>query len=62
MGLLEYIKKNYRNPNVRILRDLGASEVLIDYLVKTSHKTIWSVAQARHSFDRSAVCCSQYEA
>lgn len=43
MGLLEYIKKNYRNPNVGILRDLGASEVLIDYLVKTSHNTNFNI-------------------
>ena len=32
MELLEYIKKNYKTPNIAVLRTLGASEELIKYL------------------------------
>lgn len=39
MSLLEYIKKNFATPNVEILRNLGASEALIDYLVYTPNNT-----------------------
>lgn len=39
MLLLEYIKRNYKNPNKKILRDLGASEKLIAYLFETPWNT-----------------------
>ena len=39
MSLLEYIKRNYKNPNKKILRDLGASEKLITYLFETPWNT-----------------------
>ena len=39
MTLLEYIKRNYKNPNKKILRDLGASEKLIAYLFETPWNT-----------------------
>lgn len=39
MELLEYIKKNYKTPNVAVLRTLGASEELIEYLCKTPWNT-----------------------
>lgn len=39
MSLLEYIKRNYKNPNKKILRDLGASEKLIAYLFETPWNT-----------------------
>lgn len=39
MILNEYIKKNYKNPNLRILETLGASEALISYLKFTPWNT-----------------------
>ena len=39
MSLLEYIKRNYKNPNKKILIDLGASEKLIAYLFETPWNT-----------------------
>ena len=39
MKLLEYIKKNYKTPNVAVLRTLGASEELIEYLTNTPWNT-----------------------
>lgn len=39
MTLLEYIKRNYKNPNKKILIDLGASEKLIAYLFETPWNT-----------------------
>ena len=39
MSLQEYVEKNYRNPNKSILKTLGASETLIQYLFKTPHNT-----------------------
>lgn len=39
MNLQEYIKKNYRNPNKLILKTLGASETLIQYLFETPYNT-----------------------
>ena len=44
MDLKIYIQKNYRNPNPVILKVLGASDELIQYLRYTTHNTngnIW---------------------
>lgn len=39
MTLLEYIKQSYLRPNKAILQSLGASDELIEYLLKTPHNT-----------------------
>ena len=39
MTLTEYIKQNYKNPNKQILKVLGASDALIEYLFKTPWNT-----------------------
>lgn len=39
MNLKQYIKNNYKNPNLRILETLGASEALISYLKFTPWNT-----------------------
>lgn len=46
MELLEYIKKNYKTPNVAVLRTLGASEELIEYLCKTPWNTNIKVVES----------------
>lgn len=45
MELLEYIKKNYKTPNVAVLRTLGASEELIEYLTNTPWNTNMKIAE-----------------
>jgi len=45
MELLEYIKKNYKTPNVAVLRTLGASEELIEYLTNTPWNTNMKVIE-----------------
>lgn len=39
MNLNEYIKRNYKNPNVQVLKTLGASDDLISYLIHTPWNT-----------------------
>lgn len=39
MTLLEYIKQSYLRPNKAILQSLGASDELIEYLLKTPSNT-----------------------
>ena len=39
MDLLEYIKRNYETPNPYIIKDLGGSEELIEYLRDTPWNT-----------------------
>lgn len=39
MNLNKYIKKNYKNPNPKVLEALGASKALIDYLRFTPWNT-----------------------
>lgn len=46
MELLEYIKKNYKTPNVAVLRTLGASEELIEYLINTPWNTNIKVVES----------------
>lgn len=46
MELLEYIKKNYKTPNVAVLRTLGASEELIEYLTNTPWNTNMKVVES----------------
>lgn len=46
MELLEYIKRNYKTPNPAVLRGLGASEDLIEYLVKTPLNTNIKIVEA----------------
>lgn len=43
MDLLEYIRKNFPTPNTAVLRRLGASERLIDYLKHTSLNTNFNI-------------------
>lgn len=46
MELLEYIKKNYKTPNVAVLRTLGASEELIEYLINTPWNTNMKIVES----------------
>ena len=46
MELLEYIRKNYKTPNVAVLRTLGASEELIKYLINTPNNTNMKVVES----------------
>ena len=46
MELLEYIKKNYKTPNVAVLRTLGASEELIEYLTNTPWNTNMKIVES----------------
>ena len=46
MELLEYIKKNYKTPNVAVLKTLGASKELIEYLCKTPWNTNIKVVES----------------
>ena len=39
LTLKEYIKMSYKRPNKAVLRGLGASEELIEYLCKTPWNT-----------------------
>ena len=39
MDLKNYINKNYKNPNPKVLEALGASQTLIDYLRFTPWNT-----------------------
>lgn len=43
MTLTEYIKQNYKNPNKQILKVLGASDALIEYLFHTPWNTNFNV-------------------
>lgn len=45
MELLEYIKKNYKTPNVAVLKTLGASEELIKYLTNTPWNTNMKIVE-----------------
>lgn len=46
MELLDYIRKNYKTPNVAVLRTLGASEELIEYLTNTPWNTNIKVVES----------------
>jgi hypothetical protein len=46
MKLLDYIRKNYKTPNVAVLRALGANEELIEYLCKTPWNTNMKVVES----------------
>ena len=46
MELLEYIKKNYKTPNVAVLRTLGATDELIKYLINTPNNTNMKVVES----------------
>ena len=39
MELLDYIRKNYKTPNIAVLKTLGATDELIKYLVNTPNNT-----------------------
>ena len=39
MTLNEYIKQSYLRPNIQVLKSLGASDKLIQYLLKTPWNT-----------------------
>lgn len=39
MNLINYIEKNYKNPNAQILKALGADNKLIEYLLHTPWNT-----------------------
>ena len=39
MTLNEYIKQSYMRPNIQVLKSLGASDGLIQYLLKTPWNT-----------------------
>lgn len=45
MELLDYIRKNYKTPNVAVLKTLGASEELIEYLINTPWNTNMKVVE-----------------
>ena len=46
MELLDYIRKNYKTPNIAVLRTLGASEELIEYLTNTPWNTNMKVVES----------------
>lgn len=54
MELLEYIKKNYKTPNIAVLRTLGASEELIKYLINTPNNTNMKVVESLINGDDEA--------
>lgn len=43
LSLNEYIKMSYKRPNKAVLRGLGASEELIEYLCETPENTNWNI-------------------
>ena len=43
MSLLEYVKRNYNNPNKKVLQSLNASDELINYLFTTTWNTNFNV-------------------
>ena len=46
LSLNEYIKMSYERPNRKVLEGLGASEGLIEYLMKTPGNTNWNVVDS----------------
>lgn len=52
MDLKEYIRRNYKTPNPKILSDLGASEELITYLRYTPGNTNFNVSDSYSEGDR----------
>ena len=46
MELLDYIRKNYKTPNVAVLKTLGATNELIKYLVNTPNNTNIKVVES----------------
>lgn len=45
MELSDYIRKNYKTPNIAVLKTLGASEELIEYLTNTPWNTNMKIAE-----------------
>ena len=45
MNIIEYLKINLPNPNPAILYDLGASEGLVDYIMKTTWNTNFNIVK-----------------
>lgn len=39
MELINYIRQSYRRPNRTVLKSLGATDELIEYLLHTPHNT-----------------------
>lgn len=48
MELKEYIKQSYLRPNKQVLKSLGASDELIDYLKFTPWNTNWNIIVANY--------------
>ena len=46
MELLDYIRKNYKTPNIAVLKTLGATDELIKYLVNTPNNTNIKVVES----------------
>ena len=46
MELLDYIRKNYKTPNVAVLKTLGATDELIKYLTNTPNNTNIKVVES----------------
>ena len=62
MDLLTYIRRNFPTPNTAVLRRLGASERLIDYLKHTSHNTNFNIVpQLIDCKDFTGIWCDYVE-
>lgn len=46
MELLDYIRKNYKTPNVAVLKTLGATDELIKYLINTPNNTNMKIVES----------------
>ncbi len=46
MELLDYIRKNYKTPNVAVLKTLGATNELIKYLINTPNNTNMNIVKS----------------
>ncbi len=52
MNLLEYIKMSYKRPNKAVLKGLGASEELIEYLTETPLNTNFAIVHKLIEMDQ----------
>lgn len=51
MELLDYIRKNYKTPNIAVLKTLGATDELIKYLTNTPNNTNMKIVESLISGD-----------
>ena len=51
MELLDYIRKNYKTPNIAVLKTLGATDELVKYLINTPNNTNMKIVESLISGD-----------